>query len=289
MMRAIILFFLFFQGLSEVFPQQSIGFPLLLGRAQLYDRSFDLIEIKKNDAVRVKYFLSPTSNEPSVYNDFLKWSKNRKLLFMCNASYVNEMMDPVGLAIQNGVCINRQVLSSLSAVAISDLNGAFSISNLNNVLLPTSGTTVHQPFNLLDTYSKVKFINELTRLNCTAFQTHLLLQDNSIVIGNDSGGDLDNMKRERRILALCEMIDGSTSHFFINVDFPYTLFDVTSEFKSVLLSKVGVAKINYMINLDTGFRDFIRVYEENGSFKHEISGGKDISGALNLLVYYMDN
>ena len=49
-----------------------------------------------------------------------------------------------------------------------------------------------------------------------------------------------------------------------------------------------LTKIEFMVNLDTGYQDVFKLYDTNGSEKNDIKGTEPLTSAVNLLVYYYE-
>lgn len=227
--------------------------------------------------IKAIYFAANKGNN-SVYERYLNWKPGRQIITCCAGAYLSgNYSTPLGLTIDGGQLVNRNVDSNMDGLVIVEKVGGVRISDLdqpNSIYL----LSYNQYVNPRNSSQKQQFIDWAYKEDATVFQTNLLYYKNTPKIGYVSA------TAERRILALVEN-SKIVSHVIFNIEQSVSLTDIANEIFNLLRNK-GLNVIA-MINLDTGMCNAFELYDSNGQ-QLPFRGSSDMSSLSNMIVYYYD-
>ena len=244
--------------------------------------------------VKAKYFASKDNNNRTVYERYVEWARNKKIIAVSSGTYMTDWniatAKPVGLCIDNGYPVNRSIESSkfdgLAIVYPSGGGGGIAVSNLKegNVTVQDGSTPV--TLNVRNQFDLNRFITWAERNTATVFQAHLFVYKNQILIKPDRAS---TNAAERRFLAVGTNSDGDILHYIVNLSGSNSIYAATEKVLRYLNKLEGI-NVTFMINLDTGGQNAFKVYRSNGSEdkSQDFVGTTPLQGAVNLLVYYFE-
>jgi hypothetical protein len=166
---------------------------------------YSLVQLnRKNQKVKAKYF-----DGPNVFERYMKWKSGRNIILAMNGAYTDDCVayrnpNPVGLTVNNGICLNRSVTEKLGGVVFIYPNGGITACDVKGEW---------GPYDISSSWDRIRLIEKCMEDDITIFQTHLLIYKDSILISSDS--DLDK-KRERRFLVACSK-NGEIYHVVVNL------------------------------------------------------------------------
>ena len=219
--------------------------------------------------------------DTSVFSRYEKWVAGRSQILTCSGGFTNSFHTeggnalPIGLTIDLGYIINRNLEGAMDALVILDNSRSIAIINLQD----RSFQIANQHFDLA--YGKTDFLRWAAENEITAFQTQLLAHNNTLQI--DRSGRIK--KRERRILVVGRAINKKIYHIIFDLPGNQYLFDAARDVFYFLVEKQRF-NIHGMVNIDTGNQNILEVYQENGHQDHRIKGDANIRNAANLLTFY---
>jgi hypothetical protein len=239
---------------------------------------------RKGGRIKAKYFAGKLRGK-SVQERYHEWAKGRNIIMYTNGAYSDANGFPVGLTVDQGEIVNRN-LENFDGLVIIDSAGGVIAANLKEGNLEMLCEGKNQPFDLRNggDYIRQKFLDCASKGQANVFQTHLLIFKDKLLSGKNSSPNM----RERRFLAVCQ--NPTTNEYkHIIVQIPYTskasLKDASENSLKVLRSN-GAGKVIFLINLDTGSQDVFKFFDANGNIK--LSGTRELDVAANLLVYYYE-
>lgn len=244
---------------------------------------------RKDNHIKVKYF-AEKDNSGTVYQRYTKWAATRKVMALSSGTYMSTCdvysAKPVGLCIDNGRVVNESLEDKMDGLIIVYATGGLVSTNLKNGNLTiTLADNTKKTVNIRNNpYDRAEFIKWAKEQQATVFQTHLFVSDNTVAIANNSS----TVAASRRFLAVCKK-GTDIFHYIINLPAPSTLLDGTNKAYNYLTKYENVT-VSFMINLDTGCQDVLRLYNKDGieNTSKNFRGQLDPSAAVNLLVYYFE-
>lgn len=243
---------------------------------------------RKGKRIKAKYFAAKSGGK-SVYQRYMQWKKNYpNIILLSSGTYMddcnpNTYTNPVGICIDNGVTVNKQVKKgTMDGLVVVYATGGIAVSDLTKGNLTLGGKS--GTFDIRNGYDKETFIKWSEQQSATVFQTHLLAFKNKLSI---SSYNSSASKRERRFLAVCKDDNGVYKHVIIQCPEATTLYKGAKRTLAFLQTWQDLEVI-FLINLDTGCQNALKVYDKNGKVDNRIRGVVDPSKAINLLVYYYE-
>lgn len=234
--------------------------------------------------IKAKYFAAPGNS--SVPQRYLNFSQNKSMIVVSSAGYMDDSGTPVGLTIDNGNLVNRN-LASFDGLIIVYATGGIVATDLRkgDLTLQGSGILKGRKFDIRNNWTdRNDFIKWAQEQEATVFQTHLLIYKNQLSIATNS----DPVKRERRFLAVGkDKTSGDLCHVMLNLPEYTSLYDGTVRAKK-FLNDTGNMDITFLINLDTGYQDVCFLYNKDASVNKLIHGQQALGSAVNLLAYYYE-
>lgn len=232
---------------------------------------------RSSKSIKAMYFAASKGSN-SVYERYLNWKPGKQIIACCAGAYLSgNYSTPLGLTIDGGQLVNRNVDSNMDGLVIVEKVGGVRISDLdqpNSIYL----LSCNQYVNPRNSSQKQQFIDWAYKEDATVFQTNLMYYKNTPKIGYVSA------TAERRILALVEN-SGIVYHVIFNIEESVSLTDIAYELFDLLRNK-GLNVIA-MINLDTGMCNAFELYNSDGQ-QLPFKGSSDMSSLSNMIVYYYD-
>ena len=227
--------------------------------------------------IKAKYF-ADESGSNRIYNRFNEWKKNKNLITVFSGAFTDDYNIPIGITIDDGRLINRNIDDRMDALVIVEATGCIKISDLSkrNLKIETPGYDNKRVLDLRNPRDMGYFIAFAQKEKATVFQTQLLIFDDTLKVTSRS-----NALRERRLLLLARDEYGDLRHIVYNIKKSVSLFDISNKILAWERDKNIIA----LINLDTGTTDAMVVYD-NGVKVSFVKGQRGINSAVNLLTYY---
>ena len=241
---------------------------------------------RDGDRIKAKYFAAKDYSGASVYQRFNNWSLGKSLVLVSSGTYMNDSYQPVGLTIDNGIIVNRTLSNEFDGLVIVYATGGVVVSNIADGNLSIKCEGVDRKYDIRKALDRENFMECAQKVEATVFQTHLLAFKNELKIYPSPGCKLPPCERERRFLAVCKDDDGIVYHIIVHSPTPSTLYDGSRKVFKFLREYKDMKEVVFMINLDTGYQDVFQLYDDKGNIRNDIRGMKDLSVAVNLLVYY---
>jgi hypothetical protein len=248
---------------------------------KLYDFS------RSGGQIKAKYFAT------NAYKQYQQWKLGKEILLIMpgafSTSFDPKKAKPVGLTVDNGVLINRNIDNIMDGMVIV-YNGGGQQGGIAVVDLDEKAVKVQKRYGTGDyanyyprtsSIDRDNFIKWGENQRVTLFQTQL-------VYSKDKSNNFSNLysgkKRERRFLALC--YKNSQLHHVV-IDVPeYEYLNLAAKNTKEVLENDGF-RVWYIMNFDTGGYDILHAY--NGYYLEQIKTAKmSIKEATNLLIYYKD-
>jgi hypothetical protein len=245
--------------------------------------------IHQNNRIKVKYFSVKDKSGLSSYLRYESWAKNKNIIAYMSAGYITDCASlyahQVGLTIDNGEIINSSISENLGGLAVIQ-NDEIKLFNLENPFLQIKDKDgVLVKFELRNAFDRSLFIKWASENNISAFQCHLLAQNDSLLVYENAAKEI----RDRRFLIGGVDQDGLFSNYILNLNGPETLRDATKIALKFLKSNDGL-QAHYIINHDAGCDNIFRVFNANGEpeKRRGFEGFVHISNAASLIVFYYE-
>lgn len=268
----------YFNGRFQKFERSTAGH-----RYIFYD--FD----RTGSLMKVKYFAQ------NAYSQYLSWRSGKTILLVTAGAFSDSFEPngrPVGLCVDNGVIVNRSADQVMDGMVIiyngGDQIGGIAIVDMDINPVTVNGTDRYYP--RTSETDKSRFLAWGEGQGVTLFQTQLVYSSDRTVHFPASRlyyGD----QRERRFLATCRK-SGVLHH--VVIDAPDALeLNLSASYAKRLLTENGYEEVIYILNLDTGCKNVLFVYDSSGL--RDLRPGAvgcgeraNINAATNLLVYYTE-
>ncbi len=250
------------------------------------DETFHVIYLKRDsNRVRAKYFAAADYNGNKVYQRYRKWSSGKNVILVSSGTYMDYDGIPVGLTVDNGVVVNKNLTKDFDALVVINAAGNITVSNLKDgdLKLKSGVADTAKKYDLRKSaWDLQAFLKWTAAQEATVFQSHLLVYNNKLMVSfmNSSAGIAP-----RRFLAMGKDENGRPVHAIIQSTAYATLYNGTKKALDFLNGFKNM-EVTSMINLDTGDQDVFKLYEKDGSYNNSIKGSKELDAAVNLLAYY---
>ncbi|MGH1337235.1 MAG: hypothetical protein ACRBFS_14020 [Aureispira sp.] len=247
---------------------------------RLYDFSREGVTMK------AKYFAT------NAYTEYNRWKSGKNILLIAPGAFSNslepENADPVGLTVDNGRVVNRNIDHIMDGMVIvyngGRQQGGVAVVDLDMKPVrveKTYGSGIYNSYYPRSSSSdKENFIQWGKYQGVTLFQTQLLYS-------KDKYSNFTNLKhggkRERRFLALCKKA-GVVHHVVIDAP-EYEYLNVAAKEAKEVLEGQGLSVL-YVMNLDTGRYDILHAHD--GNTLQNLRPRVNLRDATNLIVYYKD-
>lgn len=246
-----------------------------------------------NKRIKAKYFAAADFNGNSVADRYYKWAKGKNIICASSGTYMNSFdvtkagTKTEGLTVDNGILVNKELKTAvMDALVIVYATGGVVATDLKEKNLKVQGGNISGiPLDLRgNSLHKNGFITWSQDNQATVFQTHLLAYDNKLKV---SSYNSKKTERERRFLAVGKDEDGHLIHCIVHSTTHTSLYDGSNRVLN-FLNNFKDMEVIFMVNLDTGAQDVLKVFNSDGSVRNDIKGALDIDKAANLLVYYYE-
>jgi hypothetical protein len=239
--------------------------------------------------IKAKYFAAKDNYGTTVPFRVFEWAKGKNLIAITSAGYMDNSITPVGLTIDNGRIVNRN-LENFDALIIVYATGGIAATNLDlaDLKLQGGGIDPTRKFDIRNnSRDREEFIDWAENVGATVFQTHLLVYKDVLAITPSAPSATKDI-RERRFLAVgTDKNTGDIIHVIINSSEYTSLYEGSRRTKD-FLNEYKDMNVIFMINLDTGAQDVFNLYNKDGSINKSIKGEKSMDYAANLLCYYFE-
>jgi hypothetical protein len=185
-----------------------------------------------------------------------------------------------GLSFLHGVPQNYMLLPTLGGLGVIK-NGDFSVINLRSetIELPFSGEKIDNPIKKLKGYAAL--LNWCKNNSLTTFQTILLAHDNKLKISNKKSSGSETNRR--LFFKFYDNAEKMNKYGIMNLTSPFSLYEAAHHTAQRVLMNPSW-NLEFIINLDTGSKDIMKLYDEKGQVRREVKGVYALSKANNLLV-----
>ncbi|MEM1321551.1 MAG: hypothetical protein AAGG75_14940 [Bacteroidota bacterium] len=237
---------------------------------------------RRSQKVKAKYFAF--ENHDNVYERYQEWKQNKKIILMCAGAFTSgDNSKPVGLTVDNGQIVNRNIENDMDGLVVVYATGGIVASDLEKEPGIYLGS-LKKKLNPLQSRDRYEFLDWAEEEDATVFQTQLLVFKNDLRVYTEGRTETAS----RRILALAQDQSGNLQHIVFNIRSEVFLYDISKEIYDHLQREN--MKVIVMLNLDTGSYDILQVFDESGDRIQGIHGDRDIrpSKATNLVAYYYD-
>ncbi len=251
------------------------------------NETFNVVQMKREqEKIKAKYFAAKDFINNKVvserYNDWVKTYKNNVIL-VSSGTYMDGESVPVGLTIDNGTIVNKNLSNQFDGLVIVYASGGIVVSNLKDANLSVKGEGLDgKKLNLKgNAWDLTGFTKWAVSQEATVFQTHLLVYNNILKLRENGSPKT----AERRFLAVGKDENGIYYHCIVHCPFRNSLYESSKKVLDFLQNSKDL-DVTFMINLDTGAQDVFKLYNRDGSINNVITGTLEISKAANLLAYY---
>lgn len=270
--------------------QSSFGNLVNVGSISYNSFTYSLIIMNRSgERVKAKYF-AVSDASGNVWQKYNQWQANKVIITYASGAYSTDYTDngiPVGLTMQDGVIINRNIVSEkLDALVIVYATGGIVVTNLTEGNLSLDGLSRNYNLrgNALDMND---FLWWAQQRSATVFQTHLLAYRNQFLVS--PGNSSSNVQGPRRFLAVGKDASGNIIHVVVHCPQSCTLYNGAKNAFDMLQARLGL-NITWMINLDTGSKNISKCYKDRSNTDDwtEFRGTVPLSQATNLIAYYFE-
>ena len=228
--------------------------------------------------VKAKYFALRSKNV-SVYDRMQSWRQGRNVILACSGAFSTELPGggtgtTVGLTVDNGRIVNRNIDRTMDGVVIVLDNGGMIVSDIDNKNLEVGD----KHFRVIE--DKIALLNWAQQHKATIFQTQLLAYQGALRISRAGRKKM----RERRFLALVTSRAKGLHHVIIDIPNNEYLFNAARDAFYHLKDDQGMTVVA-LLNIDTGGFNILELYNERGQRDFTVSGPRDIKLATNLISY----
>lgn len=241
---------------------------------------------RKSQKIKAKYFAYKQYGQ-SVIDRYNTWRDDKSIVAITSGAYgtgFNGQSDiPVGLTIDNGIMVNSNLDTSKDALVIVEAVGGIRMTNIEDARL-TIQDNGSKVVDLNNYFQRGQFIAWAKTKEATVFQTHLLIQNNTLKVHYNSS----QSRALRKVLVLSKSRSGEIFHVIYNLqNARYTLQEVANKIlnhqKSLNMVVVMAA------NLDTGGCNVIGTGGGATDCQGKLlKGPSDRSTLTNALVYYYE-
>jgi hypothetical protein len=235
---------------------------------------------RSSKKVKAKYFAHKTYSQ-SVYERYEEWKSGRDVVMACSGAFTTkDYSKTVGLTVDNGREVNRNIDNSMDGLVIVYATGGIVVSDIDdgNLFLGSLGKKIDPR------EDKMTLLRWAESEAATIFQTQLLIYKNQVRITRKGRTE----DAHRRYLVLAYAPNGDLYHIVYHINHNEYLFDSARKVFNHLREDKDMDVVA-MINLDTGMYNILNVFDEYGSRDRNIGGDVRIEKATNLIAYeYVD-
>lgn len=233
--------------------------------------------------VKAKYFAQNANRQ------FANWRNDKRILYYCSGAFSeswNSNSPPLGICVDNGRIVNRNIDESMDGLVIV-YNGGAQAGGIAVINLDKEKVNVNQggraSYDLRDYSDRNAFLNWAASQDATVFQTQLMYSK-SYGRGFSRSNLTYGEQAERRFLAIC-MKRGVVYHIVIDHPESDYLNRAAERVIDYLRDEEGYELFGFF-NLDTGGKNVMRAYDDRD--REVDNGPTEVNEATNLLVYYVD-
>lgn len=240
-----------------------------------YGHAVFLLRGESNNRVKAKYFAK------NAYSAYQQWKQNKDIVLVSSGAYStswNSDATPVGLCVDNGEIVNRNIENSMDGLVIVEAVGGVRVSDIDkkDLYLQSIGKQISPRDD------KFLLMNWGRDENATIFQTHLLAYTDGLRI-NPSRSSQNTATRRLLVLGF---FDNKLFHAVFHITKDQTLYQATKDVMETM-NNIGI-KVVSILNLDTGGKDILEVFDDSRSKIPYIMGKEKVEIATNLLIYYYE-
>ena len=241
-----------------------------------YGHAVIFLRGESNNRIKAKYFAE------DAYNSYVKWKTGKDIVMISSGAYSTGWSSstdtPVGLCVDNGTIVNRNIEDKLDGLVIVEAVGGIRVSDIDNKDLYLQ--SIDKKVSPRD--DRYLLLNWGADQNATIFQTHLLAYTDGLRIDAYKS----SKSTARRRLLVLGYFNGKLFHAIFHITQNVTLYQAADDVMKTMIN-MGVEVVS-VLNLDTGGYDILEVYDDYRQKIPYIKGGVDKSKATNLLIYYYE-
>lgn len=240
---------------------------------------------RKEERANAKYFAFKEQNDQkvaTVYDRFRAWKVDKDIVLVCSGAFSTELPGTnnrnaitVGLTVDNGRIVNRNIEYSMDGLVIVYATGGIVVSDIENKNLKIGNINI----SVID--DKTKLLDWAVKNKATIFQTQLLAYQNTLRISRAGRKEA----RERRFLVLAQSPSEGLYHIVFNLPQNNYLFDAARDIFYFLKERKKM-EVVAILNLDTGAYNVMELYKDNEQQDLNIRGDTDVKVSTNLIVYH---
>lgn len=256
---------------------------------------FHMISMKRgSNRIKAKYFAATDpSNNKTVPERYNAWKKGKNIIAVSSGTYMTDCnivnAKPVGLCIDNGIIVNKNLDLKLGGLIIVYHTGGIEATKISDGNLGISDKGNTKIININNSFDRTSFVTWAKSNEATVFQSHLLVYNDKINTSYcHSKTQSCANKASRRFLAICKDHNNEIVHTIVHSPSETTLHDGTTKVYKFLKNFKEMNQVQFMINIDTGCQDVFNLYRSDGTKFNKIKGTLDENDAVNLLVYYYE-
>lgn len=237
---------------------------------------------RKSGHVKAKYFAhKDLHTSKSVYQKYSSWKSGKDIMLVCSGAFTTkDYTTPLGLTVDNGKIVNRNINKDMDGLVIVYATGGIVVSDIDEGNLYLG--SLNKRIDARDFRDKQTLISWAEKEEATIFQTQLLAYKNNLRIPSHAPRE----EAERRLLVLGIDPQGDVQHIIFNIESEVYLYNISEMVFNYLKAKN--MNIVAMLNLDTGMYNILEVYDDDGDQEDDVEGKKDVRDATNLLTYYYE-
>ena len=231
---------------------------------------FKCFEISPEHGVHTVYF---SRNGGERFEEWERRSRNNVMCYLAVGFTQDWATDqpPLGLSLENGRPINRNLDPDMDGLVILDRNGIREVADLS------AGGGFR--FDLHSGRGRTAFLQEAQRRNYSCFQTQLMYSHSS---GRLMGESKEGKRASRRFLAICRDRSGREHHLVMDLARARHLNE--SAEKALELLRAQGWEVRYLLNQDTGSRNIMVAFDDRGRPFYQAPIDREY--ATQLLIYF---
>ncbi len=237
---------------------------------------------RSNPQIKVKYFAQ------DAYAQYTKWAKSHRVILACSGAFSDSFEKygkPVGLTIDYGKVVNRYLNKEMDGLVIvynegHEVGKFFTLDIEREALIIGNDYGSQKTYNISNSADRYRFISYAQAEQMTVFQTQLMYANGQKRFPTDklyygkSASRRFLVKAKRYGVSKELIVDISKDEVYLN----------NAANRLIELLEYNNYQIDFILNLDTGGKDILYSYNENGSLLNATQ--YPIYKATNLLVYY---
>jgi hypothetical protein len=239
--------------------------------------------------IKAKYF-AYKENGKIVHERYDNWRSGKNVVLISSGAYATGFSGsdlPVGLTVDNGNIVNRNIDNNMDGLVIVEAVGGVRMTNIRDGDLTIRKGNVDKKVNVNDPLQRSEFLSWCESEKATVFQTHLLIYKNQLKLSYLNSSD---KVAERKMILLAYDSSGNLYHLIVYSRWKQmTLYEMASN--TLLMLNENGFNVVAAANLDTGGVDVLSTSTELAD-----CGGQTIEGLTNarrremtnMLVYFYE-